>query len=128
MHSVLATCPACGGGLCASQLSCCQCDTVIQGRFALSAFDRLSAESLRFLEVFVRKRGNLKEMERELGEPYQDLRKRLNRIIGEMGFDAGGDEEEGESELGRRRRAVLEQLDRGELDATSAARELGKIK
>ena len=88
----------------------------------------MCSSDLRFLEIFVRKRGNLKEMERELGEPYQDLRKRLNRIIGEMGFDAGGDEEEGESELGRRRRAVLEQLDRGELDATSAARELGKIK
>ncbi len=128
MHSILATCPACGGGLCASQLSCCQCDTVIQGRFALSAFDRLSAESLRFLEVFVRKRGNLKEMERELGEPYQDLRKRLNRIIGEMGFDVGSDEEEAGSDLVRRRRAVLEQLNRGELDAASAARELTKIK
>ncbi len=128
MHGIFATCPACGGGLCASQLSCCQCDTVIQGRFALSAFDGLSADSLRFLELFVRRRGNLKEMERELGASYQDLRKRLNQIIGEMGFEAGVDEEEAGGDLSRRRREILDQLDRGELDATSAARELAAIR
>ncbi|MEE2627319.1 MAG: DUF2089 domain-containing protein [Candidatus Latescibacterota bacterium] len=127
MNGIFAACPACGGGLYASQLSCSACDTVIQGRFALSAFDGLSADSLGFLESFVRKRGNLKEMERELGASYQELRKRLNAIIGEMGFEAGA-EEEIEADLSDRRRAILEQLDRGELDANGAAEALSKTK
>ena len=80
-----------------------------------------------YLESFVRKRGNLKEMERELGASYQELRKRLNAIIGEMGFEAGA-EEEIESDLSDRRRAILEQLDRGELDANGAAEALSKTK
>ena len=66
-------------------------------------------------------------MERELGASYQELRKRLNAIIGEMGFEAGA-EEEIESDLSDRRRAILEQLDRGELDANGAAEALSKTK
>ena len=66
-------------------------------------------------------------MERELGASYQELRKRLNAIIGEMGFEAGA-EEEIEADLSDRRRAILEQLDRGELDANGAAEALSKTK
>lgn len=127
MHNVFVKCPACGGGLYASQLNCGECDTTVQGSFALSAFDRLSPESLRFLELYVRNRGNLKEMERELGQSYQNLRSRLNRIIGEMGFEVEADGEV-DGDMGARRQAVLEQLDRGEIDAASAAEELGKLK
>jgi hypothetical protein len=127
MHSVFVKCPACGGGLYASQLNCSECDTTVQGSFALSAFDRLSSESLRFLEIYVRNRGNLKEMERELGQSYQNLRNRLNRIIGEMGFEVEADSE-AEGDISLRRQAVLEQLDRGQIDAASAAEELAKLK
>ncbi len=127
MNSAFVKCPACGGGLYASQLSCGDCDTVVQGSFALSAFDRLSEDSLVFLQTFVRNRGNLKEMERELGQPYQNLRTRLNRIIAEMGFEVDAESAEGES-FSSRRQEILDQLDRGEIDAASAAEELGKIK
>jgi len=127
MNYVFVKCPACGGGLYASQLNCGECDTVVQGSFALSAFDRLSGESLGFLEIYVRNRGNLKEMERELGQSYQNLRSRLNRIIAEMGFEVGIDTE-AEGGPGLRRQAILEQLDQGEIDAASAAEELAKLK
>jgi hypothetical protein len=101
---------------------------VVQGSFALSAFDRLTDDSLRFLLTFVRNRGNLKEMERELEQPYQNLRNRLNRIIAEMGFEVAAESAEGEAGSSGRRQEVLDQLDRGEIDAASAAEELGKIK
>jgi hypothetical protein len=127
MNNVFVKCPACSGGLYASQLNCSECDTTVRGSFALSAFDRLSSESLRFLEIYVRNRGNLKEMERELGQSYQNLRSRLNRIIGEMGFEVGIDTEV-EGGPGLRRQAILEQLDQGEIDAASAAEELAKLK
>ena len=88
MNKVFIKCPACGDGLYATQLSCKRCDTTVQGSFSLSAFDRLSADSLHFLEIYVKNRGNLKEVERESGESYQALRSRLNVVIGEMGLTA----------------------------------------
>jgi hypothetical protein len=126
-NKVFEKCPACGGGLYVTQLSCGDCDTVVQGNFSLSAFDRLPADSLHFLELFVRNRGNLKEMERELKQPYQTLRNRLNAIVGEMGFEVGADEEE-RKDLAMRRREVLERLDRGEVNAAEAAQELERLK
>ena len=100
---------------------------MIQGSFGLSAFNRLSADSLSFLEAYVRNRGNLKEMERELGQSYQNLRNKLNRIIGEMGFEVRAEADVAEN-LNSRRQEVLDRLDRGEIDAAQATEELGKLK
>ena len=47
---------------------------------SLSAFDRLSADILSFLESYINNRGNLKEMERESGASYQLLRSQLNVV------------------------------------------------
>ena len=128
MNKVFIKCPACGDGLYATQLSCSRCDTTVQGSFSLSAFDKLSADSLRFLEIYVKNRGNLKEMERESGESYQALRSRLNAIIGEMGFEVDAEEEGEWEELADERRQILDRLDRGELGAQEAAEALQKLK
>ena len=128
MNKVFIKCPACGDGLYATQLSCSRCDTTVQGSFSLSAFDKLSADSLRFLEIYVKNRGNLKEMERESGETYQALRSRLNAIIGEMGFEVDAEEEGEREELADERRQILDRLDRGELGAQEAAEALQKLK
>ena len=128
MNKVFIKCPACGDGLYATQLSCSRCDTTVQGSFSLSAFDKLSADSLRFLEIYVKNRGNLKEMERESGESYQALRSRLNAIIGEMGFEVDTEEEGEREELADERRQILDRLDRGELGAQEAAEALQKLK
>ena len=128
MNKVFIKCPACGDGLYATQLSCNRCDTTVQGSFSLSAFDKLSADSLRFLEIYVKNRGNLKEMERESGESYQALRSRLNAVIGEMGFEVDAEEEVEQENLLDERRQILDRLDRGELGATEAAEALQKLK
>ena len=128
MNKVFIKCPACGDGLYATQLSCSRCDTTVQGSFSLSAFDRLTADSLSFLEIYVKNRGNLKEMERESGESYQALRSRLNAIIGEMGFEVDTEEEGEREELADERRQILDRLDRSELGAQEAAEALQKLK
>ena len=91
MRKVIERCPACGGDLAVTHLQCGRCDTEVSGRFAPNPFDRLSPEGLAFVEVFVRLRGNVKEMERELGIPYSTVRGRLDEVIGELGFEAGAD-------------------------------------
>jgi len=128
MNKVFIKCPACGDGLYETQLSCNRCDTTVQGSFSLSAFDRLSADSLHFLEIYIKNRGNLKEMERESGEPYPALRSKLNAVIGEMGFEVNGEEKIEQADLLDERRQILNRLDRGELGAKEATEALQKLK
>ncbi|MBL0344367.1 DUF2089 family protein [Candidatus Villigracilis affinis] len=81
------SCPSCSSPLVVTQLNCTLCGTGVVGKFELSPFFRLSPDSLRFLEVFVRNRGNVKEMERETGESYWAIRRQLDEVITEMGFE-----------------------------------------
>jgi len=123
---ILTTCPNCGGRLQATRLECTACETVILARFEPCALGRLSPESLKFVESFVRRRGNLKEMERELGESYWTLRTRLSEVIKEMGYEEGEAVAPAE-EMAARRREVLDQLEAGQIDAQQAAALLASL-
>ena len=85
MRKLIERCPACGGELVVQRLACHQCHTGIDGHFRTSTFDRLSPESLAFAELLVRLKGNMKEMERELGVPYSTVRHRLDDVVRELG-------------------------------------------
>ena len=52
------------------KLQCENCDTVIENDFCLSKFDYLSTEDLFFAETFLKCRGNIKEVEKELKISY----------------------------------------------------------
>jgi hypothetical protein len=95
----------------------------VVGKFELSPFFRLSPESLKFLEVFVRNRGNVKEMERETGESYWAIRRQLDEVIDEMGMDPPR-----EDNLSTGRQEILARLSRGEIDVQEATRLLTQIK
>ena len=109
-------CPSCSASLVVTQLTCSVCGTGVVGHFELSPFFRLSNQSLHFLEVFIRNRGNVKEMERETGESYWAIRRRLDEVITEMGFAT-----EPEEILPNFRQETLERLSRGEITAQEAA-------
>ena len=129
MRKALEHCPACGGELRITRLSCGSCETEITGRFAATVFDRLSPGSLAFAEAFLRARGNVKEMERELGVPYAAVRNRLDEVVAELGFERRGEAQAPAppSEDGGRR-GVLERLERGESDAETAVTMLEQLK
>ena len=129
MRKVIERCPACGGDLTITHLQCGRCDTEISGRFTPNPFDRLSPESLAFVEVFVRLRGNVKEMERELKIPYSTVRGRLDEVIRELGFEVTPDRSISERDDGAdaerdRRREVLRHLEEGSIDADAAIEQL----
>ena len=145
MRKILESCPTCGGTMAVSELSCTVCDTVVRSRYTLCPFCRLSPEDLAFMLLFVRSRGNVKDMERELGVSYWTIRGRLNELIATMGLgDAGDDtpapapadaaDEPAPSRAARatakgptatERQAILDRLKRGEITATEAAVLLG---
>ncbi|HRW09659.1 MAG TPA: DUF2089 domain-containing protein [Caldilineaceae bacterium] len=129
MRKVLEQCPSCGGELEITRVNCTRCETVVSGRYQPCRFCKLPPESVQFLEAFVKNRGNVKEMERELGISYWTIRTRLNELIEELGFEVDNSAEaEREEELKKQRRTILEQIDRGELSATEAAAQLTKLK
>ena len=117
------SCPSCSSPLVVTQLNCTSCGTGVVGKFELSPFFRLSPESLRFLEVFVRNRGNVKEMERETDESYWAIRRQLDEVIVEMGIEATKSDD-----VSTRRQDILAQLSRGELNVQEATKLLSQIK
>jgi hypothetical protein len=116
------SCPSCSSPLVVTQLNCTVCGTGVVGKFELSPFFRLSPESLKFLEVFVRNRGNVKEMERETGESYWAIRRQLNEVITEMGMEAPK-----EDDVSIRRQEILAQLSKGEISVQEASRLLSQV-
>jgi hypothetical protein len=149
-HDVISTCPVCQGELSITRLHCRSCGTALEGEFGVGRFGRLEREQLTFLESFLRARGNLKELERELGISYPTVRGRLETLLRSLGLADGGaavvpptDEPEAaepvpsaadvgqndQADLAVRRRELLERLARHELsaeDAAQALRDLGR--
>lgn len=131
MRKLLTTCPSCQGSLVITELSCTVCDTVIRGTYTASRFEQLSEENLRFLELFVISRGNVKEMERETGLGYWTIRSRLDAIIEQMQAhqaDSPGTAAAappGQARL--HRRGILEAVERGELSVAEAEQRLRRL-
>ncbi|MEN2981200.1 MAG: DUF2089 domain-containing protein [Thermus sp.] len=111
-------CPACEGPLGVKVLFCPACGTEVAGQFPLHEFALLPKEHLDFLRLFVKARGNLKEVERILGVSYPTVRARLDALLRVLGYEV---EEEGEPEA---RLAVLEALRRGEISLEEAVARL----
>jgi len=146
-RDVISTCPVCEGELTISRLHCRSCGTALEGEFGVGRFGRLSKEQMSLLESFLRSRGNLKEMERELGISYPTVRGRVDALVralgladgveGEAELDDGGVDqaavateaaEAADADLAAERRAILERLSKREIGADEAAaalRELG---
>ena len=135
-HDVIATCPVCAGELLVTRLRCGECGTTIEGEFGVGRFARLSRDQVVVLESFLRSRGNLRDMERELGISYPTVRARVEALVRALGFgprdeDAAAAESAAAAttDTAAGRREILERLARKELTAEEAAdaiRRLGK--
>jgi hypothetical protein len=137
-HDVISTCPVCANELAITRLHCGSCGTTLEGDFSVGRFGRLNRDQLTLLESFLRSRGNLREMERELGISYPTVRARVEALVRVLGFgpradagtsDAGPDDDTAVTPLPQTRDSILERLSRREISAEAAAlaiRDLGK--
>jgi hypothetical protein len=150
-HDVISTCPVCSGELNVTRLNCRSCGTTLEGEFSVGRFGRLTREQLLLLESFLRSRGNLRDMERELGISYPTVRSRVEALVRALGFGPRADSDEAAEEAAAAataattaattagttsadpaaaRQRVLERLARKEISADEAAaaiRSLGRI-
>jgi hypothetical protein len=136
-HDVISTCPVCASELAVTRLHCRSCGTTLEGDFSVGRFGRLNRDQLTLLESFLRSRGNLRDMERELGISYPTVRSRVEALVRALGFGPradGDDADEVPTEpaaSGRTREEILEAVARHELSADEAAaaiRALGRTK
>ena len=118
-------CPACHEPLLVTRLTCPGCKTEVTGSFPPDLFARLPANDFDFVVMFVKSRGNVKEMERELGISYWTIRNRLNEIVVQLGLEAPASV--GET-AALRRQQILEQLNAGLLSVREAADRLEQLK
>ena len=111
---VLGKCPVCGEELKVTRLSCNHCYTNIEGDFSLCKFCKLSDEQKNFVEVFIKNRGNIKEIEKELGISYPTVRNKLEDVILALGYSPKYTEPKVD------KKEVLEKLSKGEISSEEA--------
>lgn len=117
-------CPVTGEPLEVTRLECPASGVAIEGRFSPNEFALLSAENLEFMRLYIQARGNLKEVERILGVSYPTVRVRFDALLRSLGYENPPETQEARSE----RTDILGLLERGEIGAAEAAKQLRALK
>lgn len=120
-RNVLGTCPVCSSKLEVTELHCSDCETTLKGHFKLDKFSYLSKEEKFFIEIFVKNRGNIKEIEKDLGISYPTVKKNLENVIQALGY---GEYENPESLT---KKEILERLSVGKITSEDAMKLLREL-
>lgn len=118
-NQMLGRCPVCNSGLEVTRLHCPHCDTGIDGHFTVCKFCQLPPEQAAFSEVFIKCRGNIKEVEKELGISYPTVRNRLEALIESLGYKAQPVPKDN-PEAREKRKQILEELNEGKISSDEA--------
>lgn len=129
-YPVISECPVCHNDLIVTGLQCTNCETQIKGEFTLSKFNYLDTDKLYFIEVFVKNRGNIKMIEKEMGLSYPTIKKMLDEVVEQLGYSNEPSVEVEKKEIykGPSRKEILDQIDDGKLSVEEAAKLLAMVK
>ncbi|MFA7672653.1 MAG: DUF2089 domain-containing protein [Clostridia bacterium] len=106
-------CPICQGELIITDMQCKDCNTHISGEFYTTKLAKLDPGQLEFVEAFVKCRGSIKEMEKELKISYPTVKSRLELVAKTMGFEDVKQEDDA-------RMKVLDSIEKGEMTVEEA--------
>ncbi|MBN2304170.1 MAG: DUF2089 domain-containing protein [Anaerolineae bacterium] len=118
-------CPSCNSPMHITELTCSVCETTVRGRYTGCPICELSDENVRFVQLFVTCRGNIKEMERETGLGYWTIRSRLDEVVEALQAQSAGTPE---PSIITRRRDILAAVERGDLSIEAAEQALRELK
>ena len=125
-------CPVCGEALVVTRLTCTSCGSALEGTFQpgeigapasagaerFGRLARLDSAQLQFVEVFLRCRGVIKNVEDMLGISYPTVKARLGNVLDALGF--APEEELPVAERRARRREILADLAAGRITTEEA--------
>jgi hypothetical protein len=112
-YRVISKCPICSAKLKVAKLRCNKCGTVMENDFEFSKFEYLEEEQLNFMEVFLKCRGNIKDVEKELGISYPTVRSKLDEVISALGYTVVKKSVMSSKE-------IIDMLEKGEISAEQA--------
>lgn len=112
-YKVISKCPVCNSKLKIAKLKCNKCGTIIENDFDFSKFEYLEEEQLSFMEVFLKCRGNIKDVEKELGISYPTVRAKLDDVVAALGYTVVKKPTINSKE-------ILDMLEKGEISAEQA--------
>lgn len=82
MRKLIEACPTCDSAkLSIAEVTCDACGTQVRSRYSRCPFCSLTEDQQTFLLLFVRSRGNLKDLEKTLGVSYPTVRAKLDDIV-----------------------------------------------
>jgi hypothetical protein len=116
--------PISGEALHISELSCEESGISIRGRFEIPRYAALDEDQATFLETFLRCRGMLNSVERELGISYPTVRARLDGLLEALDLSPVKEDAPKKDKSGERKQKILDQLERGEITAEEAKTKL----
>lgn len=115
VKEVLGKCPVCGEDTKVTKIHCDNCNTSIDGSFSLCRFCKLTPEQKLFAEVFIKCRGNIKEVEKELGISYPTVKNKLEDTATALGYQSAPETQNSEDKSD-----ILKKLNNGELSVEDA--------
>lgn len=115
LREVLGKCPVCNNRTVITKIYCHECGTTIEGEFDLCKFCRLTPEQKTFIDVFIKCRGNIKEVEKELGVSYPTVKNKLEDAATALGY-----KNESAPPDPSRKKEVLDKLNNGEITVEEA--------
>lgn len=145
IHDFDGTCPVCGDGMVITRYSCGRCGSSLEGVFRPGVISsgarsgslasradesrfgrlaRLDDTQLEFVEVYLRCRGVIKNVEDMLGISYPTVKSRLASVLDAMGFAA--DDDQPDADRRETRRKILADLAAGQITTEEAHRLLAQ--
>ncbi|MBS1721444.1 MAG: DUF2089 domain-containing protein [Armatimonadetes bacterium] len=113
LHDIPTNCPVTGGPLYVSELTSAEGGITIHGKFKLPATARLSKEQRDFLEVFLRSRGVISTVEKELNLSYPTVRARLDALLEAMDLTPYKESTRSKPATSEARRKIIDELEQG---------------
>ncbi len=111
--------PVTGGELYISELASDDSGVSIRGKFEIPRYARLDGEQTKFLETFLKCRGMLNSMERELGISYPTVRSRLDSLLDALDLKPIKEDAK-QGKLNEKKKKILDLLEKGEITAEEA--------
>src|SRR5947209_20348320 len=116
--------PVSGGRLYISEVTGEESGIQIRGRFEIPAYARLDKDQNEFLETFLRCRGMISCVEKELGMSYPTVRARLDALLETLKLAPVKEDGARKEKSADKRRQILDQLEKGEITAAEAEAKL----
>ena len=111
-------CPVCKNKLTVTKITCESCGTELTGKFPQCKYCALDEKLSAFLETFLRCKGNIKEIEKELSISYPTVKNLIDELLSSLGIMSAEPAQEHSQDIGD----LLAMVESGEMTAAQASK------